>query len=46
LNQILVDRLKGFSEKEIDSMYQVRDNNDKLVERFKIVTEVIKGMND
>jgi predicted nucleotidyltransferase len=46
LNQILVDRLKGFSEKEIDSMYQVRDNNDKLVERFKLVTEVIKGMND
>ena len=27
LNQILVSRLKGFSELEIDSMYQVRDSD-------------------
>jgi hypothetical protein len=45
LNQILVSRLKGFSELEIDSMYQVRDSGDKLVERFKLVSEVIKGLN-
>ncbi len=46
LNEILVSRLKGFSEKEIDSMYEVRDNGDTLVERFKLVVEVIKGLND
>jgi len=46
LNQILVSRLKGFSELEIDSMHQVRDSGDTLVERFKLVTEVIKGLND
>ena len=46
LNQILVSRLKGFSELEIDSMYQVRDTGDTLVERFKLVTEVIKGLNE
>ena len=46
LNQILVSRLKGFSEKEIDSMYEVRERGDKLVERFKLVAEVKKGLND
>ena len=46
LNQILVSRLKGFSALEIDSMYHVRDSGDALVERFKLVTEVIKGLND
>lgn len=46
LNQILVSRLQGFSDKEIDSMYQVRDNGDTLVERFKLVAEVKKGLND
>ncbi len=46
LNQILVSRLKGFSELEINSMYQVRDSGDTLVERFRLVSEVIKGLND
>jgi predicted nucleotidyltransferase len=46
LNQILVSRLKGFAELEIDSMYQVRDSGDILIERFKLVTEVIKGLKD
>ena len=46
LNQILVSRLQGFSDKEIDSMYEVKDNGDKLVERFKLVSEVKKGLND
>lgn len=46
LNQILVSRLKGFSELEIDSMYKVRGSGDTLVERFKLVSEVIKGLND
>jgi predicted nucleotidyltransferase len=42
LNQILVSRLKGFSDKEIDSMYQVREKGDTLVERFKLIAEVKK----
>jgi predicted nucleotidyltransferase len=46
LNQILVSRLKGFTELEIDSMYQVRDSGDILIERFKLVTAVIKGLKD
>ncbi len=46
LNQILVSRLQGFSEQEINSMYQARENGDKLIERFKLVSEVIKGLND
>ena len=46
LNQILVSRLKGFSALEIDSMYHARDSGDALIERFKLVTEVIKGLND
>jgi len=46
LNQILVSRLQGFSDKEIDLMYAVKDAGDKLVERFKLVAEVKKGLND
>ncbi len=42
LNQILSSRLQGFSEKEIDSMYQVRDKGDKAIERFKLVAELLK----
>lgn len=46
LIQILESRLNGFSELEIDSMYQVRDSGDRLVERLKLVNEVKKGLND
>jgi predicted nucleotidyltransferase len=46
LNQILVSRLQGFSEQEINSMYQARENGDKLIERFKLVNEVINGLKD
>lgn len=46
LNQILVSRLQGFSEQEINSMYQAREIGDKLIERFKLVNEVIVGLKD
>jgi len=46
LNQILVSRLKGFSEEEINKMYEVRNRVDTIVERFKLVVEVKKGLKD
>ena len=44
LKQILSSRLQGFSEKEIDSMYQVRDSGDTLVERFKLISELLQEL--
>ena len=44
LKQILSTRLQGFSEKEIDSMYKVRDQGDKIVVRFKLVSELLKEL--
>lgn len=46
LNQILSSRLQGFSEEEINKMYEVRDREDKIVERFKLIVEVKKGLKD
>jgi len=44
ISQILSTRLKGFSEKEIDSMYKVRENGDKVIERFKLIAELLKEL--
>jgi predicted nucleotidyltransferase len=44
LKQILSSRLEGFSEKEIDSMYKVKESADKKVVRFKLVSELLKEL--
>ena len=44
MKQILSSRLQGFSEKEIDSMYNVKDKGDKTVERLKLVSELLKEL--
>lgn len=44
LKQVLSSRLQGFSEKEIDSMYNARERTDKIVERFKLVSELLKEL--
>lgn len=43
---ILQHQLRGFNENEINQMYQVRDNSDELVLKFKLVLETIKGIKD
>lgn len=45
LKQILNSRLDGFSNEEIDGMYSVRDGKDEKVERFKLVSELLKEIN-
>jgi len=45
LKQILNSRLDGFSNEEIDSMYSVREGKDEKVERFKLVSELLKEIN-
>lgn len=45
LKQILNSRLDGFSNEEIDSMYIVREGKDEKVERFKLVSELLKEIN-
>jgi len=42
----LQQRLQGFTEEEINQMYTVRSTGDKQVMRFKLVAEVVKGIND
>ena len=44
LKQILSSRLQGFSEQEIDAMYEVRDAGDKLIERLKMVSQLLKDL--
>lgn len=43
---ILQHQLKGFNEDEINRMYEVRDKDDQLVLKFKLISETIKGIND
>lgn len=43
---ILNHQLRGFGEKDINQMYEVRENNDELVLKFKLVLETIKGIKD
>lgn len=43
---ILKKRLKGFSEDEINQMYQVRDQDDEQVICFKLIAETLKGINE
>ena len=42
----LTNQLKGFNELEINQMYQVREQDDHLVIKFKLISETIKGIND
>ena len=43
---ILNHQLRGFGENDINQMYEVRENNDELVLKFKLVLETIKGIKD
>ena len=43
---ILNHQLRGFGETDINQMYEVRENNDELVLKFKLVLETIKGIID
>lgn len=43
---ILNLQLRGFGENDINQMYEVRENNDELVLKFKLVLETIKGIKD
>jgi len=43
---ILQYRLRGFSDGEIDQMYKVKDRCDEQVICFKLIAEVLKGMNE
>jgi predicted nucleotidyltransferase len=44
LKHILTSRLDGFSNEEIDSMYRVKEGKDEKIERFKLVSELLKEM--
>ncbi len=44
--RILEHQLNSFSENEINQMYEVRDKDDELVLKFKLVLETIKGISD
>jgi predicted nucleotidyltransferase len=44
LKKILSSRLQKFSEQEIDAMYEVRDSRDKLIERLKMVSQLLKDL--
>lgn len=43
---ILSHQLRDFNELEIDEMYKVRERDDDLIVRFKLVLETIKGIKD
>jgi predicted nucleotidyltransferase len=43
---ILNNQLSGFGENDINQMYEVRENNDESVLKFKLVLETIKGIKD
>ncbi|HEX5553730.1 MAG TPA: hypothetical protein VFX43_10825 [Chitinophagaceae bacterium] len=43
---ILMQQLQGFTEPEIDQMYKVRDEDNNLVVKLKLVFETIKGIKD
>jgi predicted nucleotidyltransferase len=43
---ILTSRLKGFKAGDIDQMYVVRDPEDNQVERFKLISQVLQGIDD
>jgi predicted nucleotidyltransferase len=43
---ILNSQLSGFGENDINQMYEVRENNDESVLKFKLVLETIKGIKD
>lgn len=34
--------LKGFTASEIDSMYAFRDKGDRIIERLKLISELLK----
>lgn len=42
LRRILSSRLQSFSSDEIDSMYQMKDGKDAVIERLKLVSELLK----
>lgn len=44
LKQILSSRLQNFSEEEINRMHELRDKGDRIVQRFKLIVEVLKGL--
>ncbi|MEI6949656.1 hypothetical protein V9K67_20885 [Paraflavisolibacter sp. H34] len=44
--QTLQHQLKGFDHDEIEQMYSVRDRDDKLVLKFGLISQTIKGIND
>ncbi|MBB1285249.1 hypothetical protein HRH25_12765 [Flavisolibacter sp. BT320] len=43
---ILQHQLRGFNEEEINGMFGVRERNDDIVLKFKLVLETIKGIKD
>jgi len=43
---ILTDQLRNFSGPEINQMYEVRERDDQLVIKFKLISETIQGIND
>lgn len=43
---ILQQQLQGFTQEEINQMYNVRSAGDNQVRRFKLIAEVVKGIND
>lgn len=42
----LSSKLDGFTQEEVDLMYEVRDTGDKKVELYKMLSEVIKGLGE
>ncbi len=46
IKYILHRKLRHFNDGEIDQMYKVRDRNDDLVLRLKLISETIKGIDD
>ena len=44
--KILQHQLKRFNYEEVDQMYKVRERDDEIVLKLKLVSETIKGIND